>query len=1352
MPIQDIDSLDLRPFDLGHFNRKANGIRATFEEDVEGSEEAALARWMEFGIAGINIEGGYRAQIHFEDNKMTGPWINANSHHLKARYDFDSFIGQSQNLPYTGDIELFPLFKSGFRIMKSLHIPPIKVHSDYLDPTSVSYAEYMHIPHVVLGHSSQRSNIILMLPGLMGGKVNSKWSIEQAILAELYDDCLYPAVIEAVHEGEAGHWLATYQAEMNRARKPNGQLQVSGKLIPKHRVKAFGDAFLELVQDQPWGSNSFFVHQGRGLRGATNHRWAQHQEKFDEFFSVIDQDLIDPRKWWIDVGIEQQCPGHILWWKAETIPKIIAQVLQTEESIAERLMKSKSNYVEDHPCQLTDIAGFRLVVDRDTCHQTGVAYIQAYNTEKVAVYQLSLWSNAHKLEPKDLLKKDFKIEPYSEKVAKIWQNSRDKVDGHARLEVRVRLSMLGFERPHLAIGRPHLAKRFLYQIPRHHWWDFKTLRLMSMSQAIRWWCDASEGKENEQAIALMVSLIYMINALNSTGRKWTAEDQIYDTLMKDVLIETEDTNVYGEYVAFKTNPLGIVFPYSVIAAPDIVPTPQLGEGMKMPGNVYYRLFDHRNLLAMQLAISSPRVMVSKETSRVVGRVRNQFKRAKLRNPRRPQRDEQVEVPDNIALFPSAQRKAPEDIHPGEQNVDLQHDDLSEMITGLVARSYMDLLMCSPNKRGRTGISYCRLKERERCELGPEVFKTTNLAKVWRQCIVKDGDARQWDQQFNRLFPAERRVLPATSQNYANCPFWMQWQDVLSGLGENALVKGLELQMSVKVLYDRLLWLPYTQTDRIWLVAKVDSTKIAGRGDYIFPDDYDGIAPVIIINPNWQGRSFYFDEDTIEEYLATKFADEFDILIGRIKTWMEVPNFHCGALTHLTIYLMREEDDPHGYGEDIANILPFMHNLQCLFVEDSQLYPVITFFPNDFPRTITLEHLQELTLHGGPEIVKLLGLIQPGPKLAILDIMAGYDCQPNFSMCTTQYLGQYLALNAMMTPTRLDYNQCCETMLDLKHLSAVHELGLWSWFVDAKQIVDIVCNDSLIPGVKILRFTERPLCSMHTCEDCYPQELLDKLKDHSNRLGHAVTLDHYGKRDHVLKRLDEEISSMKFYNYDKITHLALLLSNEEYYPPGYGQEILDCLPFLNHLQSLAVVAVVQYPIISFQPVGVTQNIVLEHLQNLELCGGPDVIQLLGFIQLGPKLESLDVHPGFECDLECDEGPLCITALLGQYLASNALENLRCLDYYHCCEEILDVTHLPTIQEFGLGCVGSRDFLKKVVEIINNVTLIPQLMILKVDDQEPVDPPSPDGIYTQELYDSLKERSKKVGHTVKLGLSL
>ncbi|KAG8755378.1 hypothetical protein FRC14_004103 [Serendipita sp. 396] len=841
----------MRSFSLNHFLRKAKGIQSDFDTTNSLQEEEALGRWIEFGVAGINAQSGYRASLDLEENKIGGVWLTEQAHALKQRYDFDSIMGSSDNLPYQVDVEIFPLYGKGFELRKSIHIDPVHIETDDGD---ILNANIQHIPHLVIGQASQlRSTIRLMLPALVTRPMNLSWKVPEIVRAELYDFCLYPAAIRAIHPVEAGHWLPSYKAEMKRARKPNGQLQKSGRIIPQDKLSQFSRYFIKKIHQHTWGDGAFFFHELRGVRGGTQHPKGKHQQKLKEFLSTFNFHGINKSKWWIDWGLEVHCPGFVMWWRKDAHHHIIKELLGISSETANSLINHQESYFYDEASQLAEVGGFHLKVPPRHRQRTGIAYIQAYNTEKEAAYQLSGSTNTFSAQYSNtLMTPGFKIEDYSQKIAEIWTQCSQKSDGNARLEIRVNLAKLA-QRSHLQVEKE--VMNLLFQFPRKTWWNFKLLRLMSMTQAIRWYRESKEDKANPLAIALVIVLTYMINALTARPKAFQAEKYMVQCALQDILQNEYEEDGDGiEHLISSSNPLGVFFPSSCIAAPSCTLVPRFGAGMELPSIVYHLLFD-RTLLGIQLTVQMEGIQPTRALSKKVLHITNQVKRKERRLCRAIEEEENIQVLQIAAPFSESNPEQVSDNAPSDQ------DMLGREVTEVLARSYSDILLCSPNTKGQSGISYCKLNQKQREQAGPSIFREPNLAKVWSRCIVKDGrdDISAWAGAFESLFPSSFREKPGSGwQNYDNCPYFKRWQTLIGGLSEE---DALKLQDLIRIKWNTLLWMPWPRSDRIWLVSNLKSKKITKRASCsVYPSGYEGVAPVILTNPNWQGPEVHFQEE------------------------------------------------------------------------------------------------------------------------------------------------------------------------------------------------------------------------------------------------------------------------------------------------------------------------------------------------------------------------------------------------------------------------------------------------------------------------------------------------------------
>jgi hypothetical protein len=309
-----------------------------------------------------------------------------------------------------------------------------------------------------------------MLPALVDrDDQTERKPVSEEIKAIIYG-CLRKAAMGTSGAIEDGHWSATYAAEKARASGvSNGAPDKSGKLIPGRCVPAFGKKFLEYVHRENFGKHAYYHHEIRGTRGATQGRESHYSATLDDFTSGLKYDMIKEDDWWVDVGQDIHLTNEVLWWRKDSHLTLISLILECSLEEADKLMKTNGAYFEDTACHLVDVSGFRLRLPKRVRNNTGIAYVQAYCTEKAAVYRPG-GRSPHLYYTALRAGNEGNVSDFAEHLHNIlYEHQQNRTSGNARIEVRVRLSKVKRSNAYLPWNREVVASS-LFHFPSPLWW------------------------------------------------------------------------------------------------------------------------------------------------------------------------------------------------------------------------------------------------------------------------------------------------------------------------------------------------------------------------------------------------------------------------------------------------------------------------------------------------------------------------------------------------------------------------------------------------------------------------------------------------------------------------------------------------------------------------------------------------------------------------------------------------------------------------------------------------------------------------------------------------------------------
>ncbi|KAG1793321.1 uncharacterized protein HD556DRAFT_1238042 [Suillus plorans] len=119
---------------------------------------------------------------------------------------------------------------------------------------------------------------------------------------------------------------------------------------------------------------------------------------------------------------------------------------------------------------------------------------------------------------------------------------------------------------------------------------------------------------------------------------------------------------------------------------------------------------------------------------------------------------------------------------------------------------------------------------------PELLQTADLPFTKAQYCVCTDD--QWTMHFDRLFP--ETIENAKRQNFGRCTYYTKYVAFARVITKKSLSRARRV---LKAEFDKLAWVPYTRTDRLW-----SSGKMQGAAWEMLPRGANRGGPAIAINP------------------------------------------------------------------------------------------------------------------------------------------------------------------------------------------------------------------------------------------------------------------------------------------------------------------------------------------------------------------------------------------------------------------------------------------------------------------------------------------------------------------------
>jgi hypothetical protein len=173
-----------------------------------------------------------------------------------------------------------------------------------------------------------------------------------------------------------------------------------------------------------------------------------------------------------------------------------------------------------------------------------------------------------------------------------------------------------------------------------------------------------------------------------------------------------------------------------------------------------------------------------------------------------------------------QEAGPDIIALHEDHMDQDEHEQEETIDDVVKRIWRqfpyDLFENAPNHRSNRQGSHLLLSEEDRREATIEVFRNTDLSRLFSRVVVKIVRPDKWEGlEFKRYFPGKGFIPPTRFQNFHRMRYFQEWNTLMDGLSvdEAQVVRG-----SIWKIFKTFKWLPLTDTDRLWNTKRVKPTN------------------------------------------------------------------------------------------------------------------------------------------------------------------------------------------------------------------------------------------------------------------------------------------------------------------------------------------------------------------------------------------------------------------------------------------------------------------------------------------------------------------------------------------------
>ncbi|KAK7433539.1 hypothetical protein VKT23_020741 [Stygiomarasmius scandens] len=829
------------------------------ELDQEGGPE-----FFEFLLSGVVPAGhgqpAHQVVLDVMPNALT------EDHFTSVSRDYDSFIAIHTDLLLRGHcLSIYPVPDPQKVLRKSMHI---ELGEEGEEPVPLH-----QIPNFELGYWGHRYMVYIFFPALLDSErfPDKQGKLGHAKKAEFYELGLRPT-IKKLLKNCVSSWPPDYESEYFRAKKRSGAFAYQTKLFPEEKLDRFSWTLQRYLRrnNVDWAEDFFFVHIIRGVKDATRHNLTPGSPRaaLDKFLTEAGVNATQGT-WYVDVGLEvsseeEQC----LQWMSSCHSRVVREALQISERNAVRITSLGSQcYEKDIVSHLSHVAGCRIEPGARAAGPCNALYLQLYTTDKSVTYAPEGRHHGKALTMSHAMAKD-QPPDFLNKLQKAFTSAASNTSSNARIEVRVGMDHATAALMHFDLD---VFSSSLLAFERDEWWGFRSFRALAIKEILE---RQSIGKSNfrvsRDALLLTATCVWLTNSLHSRPEDGPAARSLmratlpvtsapFDeidpltllfppskTPRDPINVNDDDEDVGLPAVSVPVIPFGAIFCRYLQLHVEVPRFRSGGPFLTKEAVLFWFSMTIRDL---RLKYHSPGVIPPEvvEKTRVVT---NKTHRTMIYVP-----DDSENQPKLFNLASAGHVIPPPPVDEGSDREDDPRQavedfdvegDIDTKLTNLWHQFIQDVITKSPNMAGDTRPSYLKLSRVERQQVGEELFKEKNFAKIFRACQWKIGSVKAWNTAFSHCFPPPGAEIRGKRQNYSACVYARIWMDYINGRGCDTAT-AWAMHRALKQRFLTLYWFPSAQVDKLW------STSRTPPGYTRLPPNTEGPGPQVIVTsrPLWE---------------------------------------------------------------------------------------------------------------------------------------------------------------------------------------------------------------------------------------------------------------------------------------------------------------------------------------------------------------------------------------------------------------------------------------------------------------------------------------------------------------------